>query len=255
MMSSQRSDLRAGGLLDELPRLAAASTWRESSWDSSGGNRDWTDVAPGATVTLLDVDGPGVIRHLYWAVIRPAPNQHRQVVLRMYWDGHSEPCVEGPIGDLFGIAFSTPVHLHSLPMVVNPGNANAGNYPYTCGLNSYFPMPFAGGACIDITNESDRPFGERGGFWYHFEYERHADASAIPDTRFHVQFRQATPTPVADGKPKNKPLWDGKNLSDQDNYHILEASGRGHLVVCSPGMPNVPARRLEPVSTASAMRG
>jgi Protein of unknown function (DUF2961) len=176
--------LRAGGLLDALPRLAAASTWRESSWDRSGGNRDWTDVAPGATVTLLDVDGPGVIRHLYWAVIRPAPNQYRQVVLRMYWDGHSEPCVEGPIGDLFGIAFSTPVHLHSLPMVVNPGNANAGNYPYTCGLNSYFPMPFARGARIDITNESDRPFGERGGFWYHFEYERHADASAIPDTAF-----------------------------------------------------------------------
>ena len=83
-MSSHLTDLRAGGLLDELPRLAAASTWRSSSWDRSGGNRDWTDVAPGATVTLLDVDGPGVIRHLYWAVIRPAPNQYRQVVLRMY---------------------------------------------------------------------------------------------------------------------------------------------------------------------------
>src|SRR5215472_3201707 len=217
-------------MISDLARLSAASTARESSWDRTGGNRDWTDVAPGATVTLLDVDGPGVIRHLYWAVIRPAANQYRQVVLRMYWDGQAEPCVEAPIGDLFGIAFSTPVHLHSLAMAVNPGNANAGNYPYTCGLNSYFPMPFARGARIDISNESDRPFGERGGFWYHFEFERHADTSAIAETRFHAQYRQVTPTPVAADKPRNVQLWDGKNLSDADNYHILEASGRGHLV-------------------------
>jgi hypothetical protein len=171
-----------------------------------------------------------VIRHLYWAVIRPAPSQYRQVVLRMYWDGSSAPCVEAPIGDLFGIAFSTPVHVHSLAMVVNPGNANAGSYPYTCGLNCYLPMPFASGARIEITNESDRPFGERGGLWYHFEYERHADASLIPETRFHAQFRHACPTPVRDGVPKNVQLWDGTNLSEAENYRILDAAGQGHLV-------------------------
>jgi Protein of unknown function (DUF2961) len=230
MISDTGLSAAAGGFLEQLPRLSSAATERVSSWDRSGGNRDWTDVPPGTSVTLLDVDGPGLIRHLYWAVIRPSPNQYRQVVLRMYWDGHAEPCVEAPIGDLFGIAFSTPVHLHSLAMVVNPGNANAGSYPYTCGLNCYFPMPFAHGARIDITNESDRPFGERGGFWYHFEYERHANRSAIPETRFHAQYRQATPTPVSADKPKNVQLWDGKNLSDADNYHILEASGQGHLV-------------------------
>ena len=84
MMSLPTTEVRGPGLLDDLPRLAAASTFRESSWDRTGGNRDWTDVAPGTTVTLLDVDGPGVIRHLYWAVIRPAPNQYRQVVLRIF---------------------------------------------------------------------------------------------------------------------------------------------------------------------------
>jgi len=217
-------------LLANLPHLSPAATYRESSWDRTGGNRDWVDVPAGATVTLLEVDGPGVIRHLYWAVAQPAPGQYRQVVLRMFWDGQSKPCVEAPIGDLFGVAYSTPVHLHSLAMTINPGSANWGGYGWSCGLNCYFPMPFADGARIEITNESDRPFGELGGFWYHFAYEGHTAASAIPDSRFHAQFRQATPTPVAADKPKNKPLWDGKNLSEADNYHILEASGRGHLV-------------------------
>jgi hypothetical protein len=214
----------------QLPSLSSATTWRVSSWDRSGGNRDWTDVPPGATVRLLDVDGPGVIRHLYWAIILPSPGQYREVVMRMYWDGQSQPCVEAPIGDLFGIAFSEPVHLHSLAMVVNPGNANSGGYKMSCGLNCYFPMPFAAGARIEIENQSDYPFGQRGGFWYHFEFERHPDAAQIPETRFHAQWRTETPTLVAEGKPKNVHLWDGVNLSDAENYHILEAAGRGHLV-------------------------
>jgi hypothetical protein len=217
-------------LLAGLPRLSAANTWRQSSWDRTGGNRDWVDVPPGARVSLLDIDGPGVIRHLYWAVAQPAPGQYRQVIMRIYWDGHPRPCVEAPIGDLFGVAFSTPVHLHSLAMVINPGSANWGGYGWSCGLNCYFPMPFATGARIEITNESDKPFGELGGFWYHFEYERHPDPTEIPETRFHAQFRQVTPTPVAPDKPKNVTLWDGKNLGEADNYHILDATGAGHLI-------------------------
>jgi hypothetical protein len=217
-------------LLARLPDLSSASTWRTSSWDRTGGNRDWIDAPPGATVPLLDVDGPGVIRHLYWAVLLQSPSQYREVVMRIYWDHQSEPCVEGPIGDLFGIAFSTPVHLHSLAMQVNPGNANSGGYGMSCGLNSYFPMPFATGARIEIENQSDQPFGQRGGFWYHFEFERHADTSQIPETRFHAQWRTEAPTLVKEGKPKNRHLWDGINLSEDENYKILEASGRGHLV-------------------------
>ncbi|HEY3057664.1 MAG TPA: DUF2961 domain-containing protein, partial [Chloroflexota bacterium] len=195
-------------LLAELPRLSAAETYRQSSWDRSGGNRDWVDVPPGTTLTLLEVPGAGVIRHLYWAVAQPALGQYRQVVVRMFWDGSTMPCVEAPIGDLFGVAFATPVHLHSLAMTINPGSANWGGYGWSCGLNCYLPMPFGRGARIEISNESERPFGELGGFWYHFEYERHADASAIPASRFHAQYRQEKPTTVSADKPKNVPLWD-----------------------------------------------
>ena len=64
-------------LLVHLPQLSPAHTYRASSWDRTGGNRDWTDVPAGATVTLLEVDGPGVIRHLYWAVAQPALSSAR----------------------------------------------------------------------------------------------------------------------------------------------------------------------------------
>ena len=76
------------------------------------------------------------------------------------------------------------------------------------------------------------PFGQLGGFWYHFEYERHADAVAVFRTPgFTPSGGPAKPTLVADRtSPRTCTLWDGNNLSEADNYHILEATGRGHLV-------------------------
>jgi len=37
---------------------------RVSSYDRSGGNADARPIAPGATLDLLDVNGPGVITHI-----------------------------------------------------------------------------------------------------------------------------------------------------------------------------------------------
>ena len=51
-----------------------------------------------STTTLMDVDGPGVIQHIWITV---DPKRYRDLILRMYWDGEDEPSVEVPVGDFF----------------------------------------------------------------------------------------------------------------------------------------------------------
>ena len=49
------------------PNLTIQQTYtphRSSSWDRTGGNHDYLTVAPGATVTVLNADGPGEVSHL-----------------------------------------------------------------------------------------------------------------------------------------------------------------------------------------------
>ena len=52
------------GVLWSLPYLRNAVTKRESSWDRTGGNRDYITIKPGDTATLAKIKGPGAIRHI-----------------------------------------------------------------------------------------------------------------------------------------------------------------------------------------------
>ena len=60
-------------------------------------------VTPGQTLTLLDVDGPGMISHIWFTISDPEPYHLKRLVLRIYWDGEATPSVEAPIGDFFGL--------------------------------------------------------------------------------------------------------------------------------------------------------
>src|SRR5262249_20231354 len=76
---------------------------RVSSYDLSGGNADYRSIAPGATLTVLDADGPATLTHL-WVTIADDESYHlKKLVLRMYWDGEQTPSVETPLGDFFGL--------------------------------------------------------------------------------------------------------------------------------------------------------
>src|SRR5262245_58605342 len=89
--------------LSDLPRLNDYQLERSSSYDRSGGNADFRQVAAGNTVVVLDQDGPGQISHV-WFTIADKENQHlKKIVLRTYWDGENTPSVEAPIGDFFGL--------------------------------------------------------------------------------------------------------------------------------------------------------
>jgi hypothetical protein len=122
---------------------------RISSWDRSGANADYRPLEPGQTLTLLDEKGPGEISHV-WITINSSESYHlKKLVLRMYWDGESEPSVEAPIGDFFGLGNGEYFMYESLPLSV--GSVKA--------LNSFFPMPFNKSARITVTNEGSKQVG------------------------------------------------------------------------------------------------
>lgn len=207
----------------QLSRITPAVTRRESSWDRSGRNTDCIMVGPGQTATLAMLEGPGVVRHIYFTMIRPDLLDYRQAVLRMYWDDESEPSVEVPMGDFFCVGHCMVRRFASELVVVNPGSDED---PVNHGFNCYFAMPFARSARIEIVNQSDRYLGGIfGRLWYHIDWE--AWPTALPDDcgRFHAQWRRENPTSGAAGSGKFPP-----NLSGQENYVILEAEGWGHVV-------------------------
>src|SRR5262245_31774309 len=89
--------------LANLPKLRNYRSRRVSSFDRSGGNRDWIQVAAGERKVLVDIPGPGIIRHIWMTMGFPHDDYLRRVILRMFWNDCPEPSVDCPIGDLFGL--------------------------------------------------------------------------------------------------------------------------------------------------------
>lgn len=206
---------------------------RVSSFDKSGGNNDRIEnIAAGATKTLFDVKGAGVINHI-WITIAPGPEAlHRDdIILRMYWDGNTFPSVESPLGSFFGQGWNEAYPYYTLPLNAAPGDAK--------GLSCYFAMPFAKGARIEIENQNDRAIDA---FYYYVDY--YEMPQLPPDAgRFHAWFNNEV-TDADSSERENE--WgvlgreQGKNLSGKNNYLIADIQGQGHFVgvnyyVNSPG--------------------
>ena len=134
--------------------------------------RPFLRVNKGQTATLMDVDGPGVIQHI-WMV----EGLSRAHVLRFYWDGEPTPSIEVPAPDFFAVGHGKFAPVNSLAVVVNPRNA----------LNCYWPMPFRRHVRVTLTNES--PDQDLKLLAYQIDYaEMEVPANAA---YFHAQFRRA----------------------------------------------------------------
>jgi len=136
------------------------------------------NIAPHATFTLGEIDGSGVIRHIWLTMRRTIPG--RYAILRVYWDNSGTPSVEAPVGDFFANAYVPAFTQMSSAMVcVNPRN----------GLNCYWPMPFRTHCRVTLENLADEPLT----VYYQIDYTREdvpADAGY-----FHAQFRRSNPLP------------------------------------------------------------
>jgi hypothetical protein len=130
-------------------------------------------IEPHKTATLADINGQGAIQHIW---MTPA-GTWRYSILRMYWDGETQPSVEAPVGDFFAMGWGKYARVSSLAVCVNPGSA----------FNSYWPMPFRKKARMTMENIGDKPMT----LYYQIDYTE----TRVPDDAayFHAQFRRVNP--------------------------------------------------------------
>ncbi len=194
--------------IDSLMKVKPGRSRAVSSTDPSfTGNGDRIRyIKPGETKVLADLKGPGVIRHI-WLTFNEARSNWLEaegsaapddIIIRMYWDGASEPAVEAPIGDFFGAGFGRRLELKSVPVQVETGD----------GYNCFWPMPFFSRAVVTVSNEGAKNVRS---FYYQIDY---SEETALPsDTAyFCAQYNQAFPEKLG------------------SDYLILDASGPGQYV-------------------------
>lgn len=193
-----------GGMAEEGPTpqdnvVALGQPWFERTCSRDIG-RGWKvrpclDLPAGSTVPLMDIDGPGVIQHIWFTVDQ---KHHRELILRIFWDNEPTPSVEVPLGDFFCNGWKNAVNVLALPINVNPKG----------GFNCYFPMPFRRHARMTIENLAPEQVS---GFYYTINYS--LTPVADDDAYFHAQFRRVNPLPYL------------------EEYMILEGvKGKGHYV-------------------------
>jgi hypothetical protein len=209
-----------GDDLADLPRLRNYTSQRISSYDAAGDNLDGNHknpIKPGETRVMGEVQGPGIIKHIWIAFPSNEPYHLKRYVLRMYWDGEQSPAVETPLGDFFGLGLGEYFVFESGPISVGSQKA----------MNSFFPMPFRKSARITITNEGQQPLGA---FYYNIDWEKHA---SLPGdlAYFYAEYRQAVPNkPTTNEWKANRDVNMVLNPKGEDNYVFVEAQGRGHFV-------------------------
>lgn len=223
MSDAQAHPIR-GHALASLFEQRAARSRRASSYDRSGANADFLQVAAGETVELLRVDCPGCVTRFYCATILPDLAEHRNAIVRCYWDGREEPSVEVPLGDFFALAHGRIKPLSSALVSVGLG------FGSTYGLTAHFPMPFSEGARITLENRgSSRLGGAAEAFWYHVDYEAYDEPLGDDILRFHAVFRSERRTEPVGDQP-NVQLHRAINLTGADNYVALDTQGSGRMV-------------------------
>jgi hypothetical protein len=130
-------------------------------------------VAPGASFTLGEATGSGVIKHI-WMTLGGGVD-YRSAILRMYWDGEATPSVETPVGDFFASGWghgNEPI-INSQMVAVNSGS----------GFNSFWPMPYRRGFRMTVENRSKATLT----IYYTINY---AEQRVPKDAAyFHAQFR------------------------------------------------------------------
>lgn len=198
--------------------MRATSTFREGAdgnYDPSAppksdleekSNRDNFRIPAGKTHVLMDVQGPGIITHMWITFLGPEAHpwakdgsaNHQEMLLRIYWDGGDRPGVEAPVGDFFGGCFGKRSEVISMPVIVEGGDS------YNC----FWHMPFHKSARVEIVNESEKPISL---LYYNIDWIKR-DSLPADTPYFYAQYTQSYP--LETGKP----------------YTLLETKGKGHYV-------------------------
>lgn len=222
-----------------LPFVRNISSRRESSYDRSGGNKDFFVVEAGSTCVMADIKGPGAVKHI-WLTTRCYDEQYlRKVVLEMYWDGEENPSIRVPLGDFFGVGHATSNHFWSLPIVTTFGNRRGPKGPFSSAMSCFFPMPFQKSARLQVINEAASAIEN---LFFYIDYELYTQDLPENMGRFHACWNRENPCQAVETvqSAENPAPGDlgGLNLTGDENYIILDAKGRGHYVGCILNIDN-----------------
>ncbi|KPK83687.1 MAG: hypothetical protein AMS27_12145 [Bacteroides sp. SM23_62_1] len=225
MISSLLINLIAQMTVTDLHELAVirddVRSRRVSSFDRSGGNNDRIEnIKDGEKRVIFNVQGAGMINHIWITIAPPPPGLSRNdIILRMYWDGSNIPSVVSPIGPFFGQGWDECYPFSSLPLAAGPVEGRA--------MVSYFVMPFANGAKIEIENQTGRNIDA---FYYYVDY---MEMKSLPENmgRFHAWYNHELTEASEDGENEWGVLGpQGKNPTGELNYLIADIKGKGHFV-------------------------
>lgn len=162
-------------------------------------NDDSKRPVPGETLVLADLEGPGIVTHMWITVAANEYAWPRLLRFRVYYDGSKTPSVDVPFGDFFASAHGYERNIDSL-MIRNSSNGRS--------RNSYWPMPFHKSCRITVTNEGSRRVSM---FYYQIDWQKHKQLP--PDIGyFHAYYHQELP--AVSGR----------------HYEVLNVRGEGHFV-------------------------
>lgn len=195
LQSSAKSELSSLDSPCQFQSKKASSA--DPNWIN--GNIDYRTIAPGQTLTLAELEGPGRITHLWFTVEAQDPAYPRKLTLKMYWDGTDEPAVESPLGDFFAVGHGLSCNVNSQPVAIS-----ASGRAYNC----YWPMPFRKSAKITMTNDSSLPVTL---FYWNIDWQKLKKLPA-KTPYFHAQYRQEFPCKAG------------------QDYLVLNTKGKGHYV-------------------------
>lgn len=214
--------------------LAAIESGRSNAVSSHAPSADSNydligTVKPGETAVLANIQGPGIINHIWLTFNEARPNwidargsaNPAEIVLRMYWDDAKEPAVEAPIGDFFAAGFGLRREVRSLPVVVEGGD----------GYNCYWKMPFHKQARITITNEGERPIRS---FYYQIDYTEYKSLPANA-AYFCAQYKQEFPEKtghdylIADIQGKGKYVGTVMSIRSRSPYWFGEGDTKFYI--------------------------
>ncbi|TKG89648.1 DUF2961 domain-containing protein [Puteibacter caeruleilacunae] len=136
-------------------------------------------IEPGEEKVLADINGSGIINHIWMTPGRDGNDRLR--IIRIYWDGETNPSVEVPVGDFFCNAWGSKnqTNINSLAVCVNPLN----------GFNCFWQMPFRKQCKITMANLTEKQTT----LYYQVDYT----VTKVPKNAayFHAQFNRVKKVP------------------------------------------------------------
>ncbi|HWB28327.1 MAG TPA: glycoside hydrolase family 172 protein [Chitinophagaceae bacterium] len=155
LLFAVNTTINAQNKLYEFDNNALSSRW--SSPENLNGNKGaggaenntakghaFDAIEAGATKSLLNVQGTGVINRIWITIDNRSPEMLRSLKIEIFWDNESKPAVSVPFGDFFATALSKTSTFQNSLFVSPEGRS------FVCLI----PMPFKKAAKVVVVNES-----------------------------------------------------------------------------------------------------